>query len=163
MSEAEWEYAARAGTSTTYPWGSTASHENANYGKDACCSALASGRDKWAYTSPVGSFPPNDFGLYDMHGNVLQAVQDCLVISYAGLPSDGSAYESDVHLNMTDRRFVDMNGQRSCSYRMLRGGDWGDPPEMIRSAFRNFTPPPGSTLEQYRSAGVGFRIASNLD
>jgi formylglycine-generating enzyme required for sulfatase activity len=162
MSEAEWEYAARAGTSTTYPWGSSASHKNANYGKDACCSGLASGRDSWEYTSPVGSFPPNAFGLYDMHGNVLQAVQDCLATSYPDLPADGSAYESDVALKMTGR-FADMTGQPSCSFKMLCGGDWGDPPAMIRSAFRNFTPPSGSTLEQYRSAGVGFRIARNLD
>jgi len=73
LSEAEWEYAARGGTATAYPWGATASHDHANYGADECCSGLASGRDQWEKTSPVGSFPPNAFGLHDMHGNVLQS------------------------------------------------------------------------------------------
>ena len=56
------------------------------------------GRDRWVATSPVGSFPPNQFGLYDMHGNVLQFVQDCFSPSYAELAVGGSAYEADVEL-----------------------------------------------------------------
>ncbi|MEZ5451057.1 MAG: formylglycine-generating enzyme family protein, partial [Thiolinea sp.] len=56
---AQWEYAARGGAKTAYFWGDKASHEYANYGKDACCSGLASGRDQWVYTAPVGSFPAN--------------------------------------------------------------------------------------------------------
>ena len=162
LTEAEWEYAARAGTTTPFPWGSNASHEQANYGADKCCTGSASGRDRWVYTSPVGSFPPNAFGLYDMHGNVLQFVQDCFASSYSELPTDGSAYEAVVKLK-TAGPFFDMTGTSSCSYRMLRGGDWGDPPAMIRSAFRNFAPPKGSTLQEYRSAGVGFRVARTLD
>lgn len=160
--EAEWEYAARAGTTTPYPWGTKATHEFANYGADECCSGSALGRDKWVNTSPVGSFPPNGFGLYDMHGNVLQWVQDCFARSYAGLPMDGSAYEVVTKLRMTGD-LESMTGTSSCSYRMLRGGDWGDPPAMVRSAFRNFAPPPGETLEEYRSAGVGFRVAITLE
>lgn len=164
MTEAEWEYAARAGTSTPYPWGAQASHEYANYGgNDRPGPGLAEGRDQWEGTSPVGSFPPNRFGLYDMNGNVMQWVQDCLSYSYSGLPADGSAF-------LTDRPITDMtgsvaflNGIHTCSYRMLRGGDWGDTPGMIRSAFRNFAPSKGQTLSTYRSAGLGIRLARSAE
>lgn len=159
LTEAEWEYAARAGTTTAYPWGAHASHDYANYGADSCCSGRALGRDRWVYTSPVGSFPPNSFGLYDMHGNVLQWVQDCFSPSYARAPNDGSANEFDITLELSgDLSFL--NGKRSCAFRMLRGGDYGDDPAEIRSAFRNFAPPDASTLDTYRSGGVGFRVAS---
>lgn len=87
LSEAEWEYAARAGTTTPYPWGSTASHEYANYGLDSAgFSTLAPGRDQLIKTSPVGSFPPNSFDLYDMNGNVMQYLEDCFADSYANVP-----------------------------------------------------------------------------
>ncbi|HMI56608.1 MAG TPA: formylglycine-generating enzyme family protein [Gemmatimonadaceae bacterium] len=162
LSEAEWEYAARAGTSTAFPWGATASHEHANYGSEKCCSGLALGRDKWEHTSPVGSFPPNAFGLFDMSGNVLQWVQDCMSSTYEGLPVDGSANEAAITLRISGD-FADMNGASSCAYRMLRGGDYGDPPVMLRSGFRNFAPPPGETIEKYASAGVGFRVARTIE
>jgi formylglycine-generating enzyme required for sulfatase activity len=161
LTEAEWEYAARAGSATTFPWGMTATREHANYGSEKCCGGLAVGRDRWIGTSPVGAFPPNAFGLYDMSGNVLQWVQDCFAPSYSGLPTDGSAYETSVTLSKVP--MPEMKGKKSCEYRMLRGGDWGDPPSMIRSAFRNFAPAPGYTLENYRSAGVGFRVAKALE
>jgi formylglycine-generating enzyme required for sulfatase activity len=162
LTEAEWEYAARAGSTTAYPWGSSASHEQANYGAETCCSGVTSGRDQWLYSSPAGSFPPNTFGLYDMHGNVMQWVQDCFASSYEGLPSNGSAYEEIRTLNLTgDLSF--MTGMTSCSYRILRGGGWADPPAMIRSAARNFAPPPGATLQDYKSTGTGFRVARSLD
>ncbi len=161
LSEAEWEYGARAGTNTAYPWGSAASHEYANYGADNW-GGLALGRDRWVNTSPVGSFPPNAFGLYDMHGNVLQWVQDCFAPDYSALPTDGSAYERDLQLKMSGD-FASMNGTSSCAYRMLRGGDWGDLLMMIRSAARNWAPPPGTTLRDYRSGGVGFRVARALN
>jgi formylglycine-generating enzyme required for sulfatase activity len=161
LTEAEWEYAARAGTTTPFPWGSTATHEFANYGKDTCCGGLASGRDQWIYTSPVGSFPPNAFGLYDMNGNVLQYVEDCFALYNQGLPKDGSAFEVDAPLKMTGD-LVDMNEKNSCSFRMVRGGDWGDPPKMIRSSYRNWSPGPGITLKDYRSTGLGFRVAKSL-
>jgi formylglycine-generating enzyme required for sulfatase activity len=154
--EAEWEYAARAGTATAFPWGDNASHDRANYGADACCAALAAGRDKWDKTSPVGAFPPNAFGLYDMHGNVLQWTRDCLT-DYAD-PASGKA--GPVNPGGPFPKWV--TGDR-CAYRMLRGGDWGDPPSMIRSAYRNFAPAPGGQLETYRSAGVGFRLVRALN
>lgn len=164
LTEAEWEYAARAGTDTPYPWGVNASHEHANYGADSCCSGEASGLDKWVGTSPGNAFPPNQFGLYDMNGNVMQWVQDCFApsFSYAGLPADGSAYQEAVTLKLSGDLKI-MNGTSSCAHHMLRGGDWGDPPAMIRSAARSFGPPPGSPLQNYRSAGVGFRVARVLN
>jgi formylglycine-generating enzyme required for sulfatase activity len=159
--EAEWEYAGRAGTSTAYPWGATPSHEFANYGADSCCGGRAAGRDTWVNTSPVGSFPPNAFGLYDMNGNVLEWMEDCYATSYAGLSSDGSANTAAVTLQASgDLAFV--NGMSSCAFRVLRGGDWGDYPALIRSGFRSFAPPPGETLAHYRSGGVGFRIVREL-
>ena len=162
LSEAEWEYAARARSTTAFPWGSDASHEHANYGADSCCSGLKSGRDQWIHTSPVGSFPPNAFGLYDMNGNAMQWVQDCFAPTYADMPKDGTPYEVRVTLTLSgDLTF--MSGTNSCSYRMLRGGDSFNPPDMIRSAARNFAPPPGSTIEDYKSTATGFRVARTLD
>jgi formylglycine-generating enzyme required for sulfatase activity len=161
LTEAEWEYAARAGTTTAYPWGSKGSHEHANYGAENW-GGLTVGRDHWFYTSPVGSFPPNGFGLYDMHGNVLQWVEDCFAKDYSDLPSDSSAYVAVVPLE-TAGDFAYMNAKSSCSYRRLRGGDWGDPASMVRSAARNWAPPPNLTLDDYRSAGVGFRVGMSLN
>ena len=146
--EAEWEYAARAGSTSAYPWGDTASHDYANYGADACCTELAAGRDRWLHTAPVGSFPPNAFGLFDMHGNAWQWVQDCYADSYAAAPTDGSAHD-----------------EPDCQRRVLRGGTWGDTPELIRSAMRNWAPPPPSRWNpqwEYRSGGVGFRVVRAL-
>jgi formylglycine-generating enzyme required for sulfatase activity len=143
--EAEWEYAARAGTTTTYPWGDEPSHEWANYGAETCCTGLASGRDRWVNTSPVGSFPPNAWGLYDMIGNVWQWVEDCYVPSLAGRPADASAVDS-----------------AACSFRVARGGTWGDHPALIRAAARNYAPPPSRPVPNYRSAGFGFRVAADL-
>lgn len=162
LTEAEWEYAARAGTTTAFPWGDSASHEHANYGVDTAAGmGFAFGRDKWVYTSPVGSFPPNQFGLYDMNGNVLQWVEDCFSASYHGLPPNGAAYTGDVLLNISGN-YVWLNGKSSCSFRICRGGDWGDPPSVIRSAARNWGPGPGGTLHDFGTSGLGFRVAKTL-
>ncbi|WP_458389168.1 formylglycine-generating enzyme family protein [Sphingomonas sp. F9_3S_D5_B_2] len=161
-SESEWEYAARAGTDTAFYWRADASHARANYGKPECCGGLTEGPDKWLFTSPVDAFPPNAFGLHDMAGNVLQYVADCFVPSYARAPKDGSAVVGRVKLE-TSSYLADLNGTNSCDYRVVRGGDWGDRPAWIRSAARNFAPPPGDVrLSSYRSGGVGFRVARDL-
>jgi formylglycine-generating enzyme required for sulfatase activity len=133
-------------------------------GADVCCSGSAAGRDQWVkYLARriISGVEANAFGLYDIHGNVLQWVQDCFASSYLGLPLEGSAYEAPVPLQTTGR-FAYMSGTSSCSYRMLRGGDWGNPAAMIRSAYRNFGPGPGATLQDYRSGGVGFRVAKSI-
>jgi formylglycine-generating enzyme required for sulfatase activity len=136
LSEAEWEYAARAGTTTAYPWGEKASHEFANYGKDECCDGLAQGRDKWVNISPVGSFPANRFGLHDMHGNVFEWTEDCWNESYKGAPADGRPRTTG-----------------ECSRRVLRCGSWSYNPRYLRSALR-FR---GDST--YRFVSVGFRLA----
>ena len=161
LSEAEWEYAARAGTTTAFYWGTSGSHEYANYGADSNWTGLAKGRDKWMATSPVGSFPPNAFGLYDMVGNVLQYTANYFSPSYDSIPTNGSAYTTDVQLSMTGSLSY-MNNKKSSAYRMVRGGDWGDPPFMIRAGFRNWAPGRGFTIDTYRSGGVGFRVARTL-
>jgi formylglycine-generating enzyme required for sulfatase activity len=137
-SEAEWEYAARAGSTTAYPWGQQASHEYANYGTDECCDGLASGRDQWVSTAPVASFPANLFGLFDMHGNVREWVEDCFHIDYNGAPADGSYWNVGCQKN---------------EYRVLRGGSWSNYPDDLRSAYRNLNDP------TVRGDRVGFRIA----
>ena len=138
-SEAEWEYAARAGSETKYPWGNKASHEQANYGKDECCDGLAKGKDRWVYTSPTGSFAVNGFGLSDMQGNVWEWTQDCWNGNYGGAPSDGSAW---------------LTG--GCEFRVLRGGSWGDNPMNFRSAIRYR----GSANDRY--GGLGFRLVQDI-
>jgi formylglycine-generating enzyme required for sulfatase activity len=111
LSEAEWEYVARAGTTTVYWWGDEAGRGNAN------CSGCGSEWDD-TKTAPVGSFKANDFGLYDTAGNVWEWLQDCYHQSYDGAPTDGSAWE----------------GHR-CS-RVMRGGSWRYDPAGLRSDFR---------------------------
>ena len=94
-----------------------------------------------------------------MNGNVMKWVEDCFSKSYVSLPSNGSAFDTNTPITGMTGNLAEMNGTGSCSYRMLKGGDWGDPPSMIRSAFRNFAPSMGQTLAAYRSAGLGIRIA----
>lgn len=163
LSEAEWEYASRAGVGAAYRWKPGTSHEFANHGSEECCGGLAKGRDKWVNTSPGGAFPPNPFGLYDMNGNVMQWVADCFAPTYADTPIDGSANVKSLPIKATGD-LQDLNGTMTCDYRVLRGGDWAQQARWIRSAARSFAPPPGPgpRLPNYRSGGVGFRVARDL-
>ena len=92
-SEAEWEYAARAGTTTAYPWGAKLDHNYGNFGGPGPgLGGKAEGRDVWTdRTAPVASFPANAWGLHDMHGNVFEWVEDCFEADRAHTPADGSA------------------------------------------------------------------------
>ncbi len=110
--EAEWEYATRAGTTTRYPWGDEVGSGHANC--DGCGGA-------WTLqTAPVGSFPPNAFGLFDMQGNVWEWVEDVWHDGFDGAPADGSAW-----LDGGDPTF-----------RVIRGSSWHNEPELARSAIR---------------------------
>jgi formylglycine-generating enzyme required for sulfatase activity len=141
LSEAEYEYAARAGTQTAYPWGDDVGKNNAS------CKGCGS---KWDYTqtAPVGSFAKNAFGLYDMVGNVWEWVEDCYHPGYevqtpqgkvVDAPADGSAWTGG-----------------DCGLRVIRGGSWSYSPEYLRSATRfGFS-------REFRSSNLGFRIARTL-
>jgi formylglycine-generating enzyme required for sulfatase activity len=135
-SEAEWEYAARAGSRTPRPWGSANARDFANYGSDQCCAAFAAARDRWLYTSPVGSFRPNAFRLYDMLGNVWQRTEDCGHENYSEAPRDGSAWERG----------------GDCDIRMIRGGAWFSSLDQLRSAVRAADP------AEFRKSDIGFRV-----
>jgi formylglycine-generating enzyme required for sulfatase activity len=110
-SEAEWEYAARAGTGTAYPWGAGPDKDKAN------CIGCTAEPIKHAVAS--GRFPPNAWGLLDMAGNAAEWVEDCWVDSYKGAPSDGSA-----------------RVQKDCREHVLRGGSFNNDPRYLRSAAR---------------------------
>ena len=125
LSEAEWEYVARAGTETPFHVGRTISTDQANYD-----------RNYGAQTMEAGSFPSNGYGLYDVHGNVDEWVQDCWNDSYSGAPTDGSAWTSG-----------------DCSGRVLRGGSWDSQHRNLHLADRDWSP------ASYRSIRTGFRVA----
>ena len=139
LSEAEWEYVARAGSTTVYPWGSQASRDHANYGHDDCCVGHSEGADRWVNTSPVGSFEGNPFGLHDLLGNVWEWVEDCWHGSYVGAPENGSAWTTG----------------GDCRSRIMRGGAWQSFPRFLRSALRQKI---GLGIGS-RSSKYGFRIA----
>ncbi len=117
--EAEWEYACRAGTATPFSCGETLTTELANYVGEWTYQQEAKGIYRHE-TTKVGSFPPNAFGLYDMHGNVWEWCEDEWHDDYYGAPTDGTAWTSG----------------NSLEYRVLRGGSWHEPPANCRSATR---------------------------
>ena len=132
LTEAEWEHAARAWSTTQYSWGNDIGSSQANC--DDCGS-------RWDYeqTAPVGSFGANAFGLHDMHGNVWEWVEDCWNEDYSGAPTDGGAW---------------LRGD--CSQRVLRGGSLINGPWQLRSAYRIGDP---SDTHYF---GVGIRVARTL-
>ncbi|MBI1385813.1 MAG: SUMF1/EgtB/PvdO family nonheme iron enzyme [Rhizobiales bacterium] len=139
LSEAEWEYAARGGTTTPFSFGATISTDQANYDGNY---TYGSGR-KGAYrekTVEVGSFPGNAFGLHDMHGNVWEWVEDPWHENYNGAPTDGSAWTKD----------------GDTSLRVVRGGSWNYLPGVLRSANRLRNGPDN------RNSLFGFRVARSL-
>ena len=133
LSEAEWEYAARAGTMTAFPWGDEVGRNNAD------CNGCGS---KWdsRQAAPVGSFAPNQFGLYDMQGNVWEWVEDCLHTNYEEAPKDGSAWIA----------------QGDCNNRVVRGGSWAGYPVGLRSALRFWY-----SADDHGN-DLGFRVARTL-
>jgi formylglycine-generating enzyme required for sulfatase activity len=139
LSESEWEYAARAGTTTPFWWGSTISTSQANYNGNYTYNNGPKGEYRIG-TVPVDSFAPNAFGLYNVHGNVYQWVEDCYADSYAGAPVDGSAKTTG-----------------DCNERVLRGGSWSDLPRYLRAANRIRNDP------DVRDNGIGFRLARTLN
>ena len=134
-SEAEWEYAARAGTTTRYSWGNAIGRNRANC--DGCGSRWDDKRP-----APVGSFAANGFGLFDMHGNMLEWVADCWHDNYEGAPTDGSAWTT---------------GCDASVLAVVRGGAWYDNPRYLRSAVRFRNTP------SIRFNDIGFRLVQDLN
>jgi formylglycine-generating enzyme required for sulfatase activity len=128
LTEAEWEYAARAGTTTSYYWGGEIGKNNAN------CDGCGSQWDN-KQTAPVGSIKPNAFGLCDMASNVWQWVEDCYHANYGGAPADGSAWPG-----------------RDCNNRVLRGGSWVYDSQYLRAASRS------RITSVDRDNNMGFRV-----
>jgi len=135
LSEAEYEYAARASTTTAYPWGDDIGKNNAD------CNGCGSQWDN-ERPAPVGSFPPNKFGLYDMVGNVFEWVEDCWHANYTNAPKDGSPWLTESGGN--------------CDTRVVRGGSWDVTPDHLRSANRSWN----ASVERVNL--LGFRVARTL-
>lgn len=131
--EAEWEYATRAGTTTRYWWGDEIGHDRAN------CKTCGSSWDE-QQTAPTASFQANALGLFDVHGNVWEWVEDCWQADYRAASPDG----------------VPPTARRGCGKRTLRGGSWDNSPDLLRAAARIWGQPDG------RDNTIGFRVALTL-
>ncbi len=142
LSETEWEYAARSGTTTPFITGDCISMESANFdgnsAKYRCSGHPGTFQGK---TTEVGSYKPNRFGLHDMHGNVWEWVQDCHSDSYAGVPNNGEPRKDE----------------NECLSRVQRGGAWDYYPYYLRTAYRSSDHP------ERRNNNYGFRVALTLN
>ena len=138
--EAEWEYAARGGQAgLIFGWGREVSRDRMNYGAEQCCGGATGGADVWVNTAPVRSFPPNDFGLYDMAGNVWEWVDGWLDDDdYARSPS------------------IDPPGAATGYARIARGGSWLNFPAALRTSVRLPFAQTGQT------SNVGVRCARDV-
>jgi formylglycine-generating enzyme required for sulfatase activity len=133
LTEAEREYAARAGAKTPFWWGSAISPDRANYNGNSVYKGGQNG--EWRQkTMPVKSFKPNPWGLYQVHGNVYDWVEDCWHDGYSGAPTDGSAWTAG-----------------DCRLHVLRGGSWSNFPRALRAAYR--------FRDWVRNSIAGFRLA----
>jgi len=157
-SEAEWEYAARAGTTTPFYCGETISTDLANYDGNYIYANGLRGvyREK---TTDVGSFSPNPFGLYDIHGNVWEWCEDSWHTNYEGVPTDGSAWVTNDE-NYNRKILPDgsawVTNDENCNTRIMRGGSWCSNPYDCRVAFR---------VSFYRAVivnGIGFRVSCEV-
>jgi formylglycine-generating enzyme required for sulfatase activity len=127
LSEAEWEYVARSGSTTRYSFGDSIDSTKANYG------------DEFRGTTPTGSYPENQFGLHDMHGNASEWVADCWIDNYKNAQTTAVP------------RTVE-----SCKRRVFRGGTWHNKGQYLRSAYRY------AYIAGFRLSGLGFRVARQL-
>jgi formylglycine-generating enzyme required for sulfatase activity len=141
LSEAEREYVTRAGTTTPFWWGSSITPKQANYEGSAkpYKGGGSKGEDR-ERTVLVDSFAANPWGLYQVHGNVLEWTEDCINLDNDNNPGNGSARTTG-----------------DCSRRVVRGGSWGNPPQSLRAASR------GAVITGAQSRAIGFRVARTLD
>jgi formylglycine-generating enzyme required for sulfatase activity len=137
-SEKQWEYACRAGTKTPFNLGETLTVEVANFNGEHTFLNEARGYYRHV-TTAGGTFPPNAFGLYDMHGNLWEWCADNWLENYTSAPGDSSSYQD-----------------KDSRYRVVRGGSWHEPPELCRSAVRL------RVLETDADEFTGFRVVSTI-
>ena len=155
-SEAEWEYAARAGSTTEYSWGNDRGLNRAN------CAGYSCGWDSYEHTAPVGSFPANAWDLHDMHGNAWEWVQDCWNDSYEGAPGDGSAWGRTVPgipSWQLSNKGAPGDGSAwesgTCTDLVIRGGSWRRGGVHLRSAYRS------RSFRKIGHSDLGFRLAQD--
>lgn len=138
LTEAGWEYAARAGTTTPFSTGETITPEQANFDGNFTYGGSAKGQFR-GRTIEAGTFNPNPFGLHDMHGNAGEYVQDCYNNNHNGAPTDGSAV-----------------AEAAGCPRVVRGGSWNRDPQNVRSSSRY------RSFSGFRNDTVGFRVMRSL-